>query len=112
VKSETLCCVYFNADWYRAVADRTDTVKAAADQVDDKMNVCEVNTVKQGNIVRSQHVATIPTFQFVKEGETVDQLRGKVSAVLNVHEAPETEFAYEPSGEAEKAAPSPPEAAE
>ncbi|MBS12482.1 MAG: hypothetical protein CME19_12855 [Gemmatimonadetes bacterium] len=121
LKSETLCCVYFNAHWYRAVADLTDTVKAEADQVGDKMNFCEVNTVKQGNIVRSRHVATIPTFQFAKEGETGHQLRGKVSkldllgkisAVLNAHGAPETEFASEPSGEAEQAAPSPPEAAE
>ena len=119
LKSETLCCVYFNADWCKAGKELTDTVKAAADEVGDKMKFCEVNTDKQSQIVKSRQVMTIPTFQFVKEGETVDQLRGKVSkldllgkisAVLNEHgttadPAPESS---EPGEQTEDEQPEPP----
>lgn len=94
LKSEAICCVYFNARWCKAGSELGDTVKAAADEVGDKMKFCEVDTDKQGQIVKSRLVATIPTFQFVKDGETIDQLRGnvskldllgKISAVLNEH---------------------------
>lgn len=117
LKSETLCCVYFNAAWCKAGMELVDTVKAAADEVGDKMKFCEVDTDKQAQIVRSRAVVTIPTFQFVKAGETVDQLRGKVSkldllgkisAVLNEHatetEAPPTE-SDSPEAAAEEEAP-------
>ena len=110
LKSETLCCVYFNADWCKAGQELTETVKAAADEVGDKMKFCEVNTDKQGQIVKSRLVGTIPTFHFVKDGETVDQLRGKVSkldllgkisAVLNEHGV-DTSSPSESSEEAEE----------
>jgi thioredoxin 1 len=115
LKSETLCCVYFNADWCKAGMELSDTVKAAAEEVGDKMKFCEVNTDKQGKIVKSRNVVTIPTFHFVKEGETVDQLRGKVSkldllgkisAVLNEHSNPaETESESSDSEETAEASP-------
>lgn len=94
LKSETLCCLYFNAEWCKAGAELGETVSAAADEVGDRMKFCEVNTDKQFQIAKSRQVRTIPTFQFVKDGETVDQLRGqvskldllgKISAVLNEH---------------------------
>jgi thioredoxin 1 len=94
LKSDVICCVYFNAAWCKTGMELTDTVKAAADDVGDKMKFCEVNTDRQGQIVRSMAVRTIPTVHFVKQGKTVDQLRGavskldllgKISAVLTEH---------------------------
>ena len=94
LKSDLICCVYYNAEWCKAGLELTDTVKAAADEVDGKMKFCEVNTDASAKIVQAASVHTIPTLQFVKNGETVDQLRGavskldllgKISAVLTEH---------------------------
>jgi len=94
LKSHLICCVYYNAVWCKAGLELTDTVKAAADDVDGKMKFCEVNTDKAPKIIRSASVHTIPTLHFVKNGKTVDQLRGavskldllgKISAVLTEH---------------------------
>ena len=94
LQSDVICCVYFNAAWCKTGMQLTDTVKAAADDVGDKMKFCEVNTDRQGQIVRTMDVRTIPTVHFVKAGKTVDQLRGavskldllgKISAVLTEH---------------------------
>lgn len=95
LKSEVICCVYFNADWCKAGMELTDTIKAAANDVGDKMMFCVVDTDRQGQIVKSRNVRTIPTIHFVKKGKTVDELRGvvskldllnKISAVLNEHD--------------------------
>ncbi len=95
LKSDVICCVYFNADWCRAGMELTDTIKAAANDVGDKKMFCVVDTDRQGQIVKSRNVRTIPTIHFVKKGKTVDELRGvvskldllnKISAVLNEHD--------------------------
>ena len=95
LKSDVICCVYFNADWCKAGMKLTDTIKAAAIDVGDKMMFCVVDTDRQGQIVKSRNVRTIPTIHFVKKGKTVDELRGvvskldllnKISAVLNEHD--------------------------
>ena len=95
LKSDVICCVYFNADWCKAGMELTDTIKAAANDVGDKMMFCVVDTDRQGQIVKSRNVRTIPTIHFVKKGKTVDELRGvvskldllnKISAVLNEHD--------------------------
>ena len=74
----------------------TETVKSATEEVGDKMKFCEVNTDKEARIVQSLNVRTIPTLHFVKNGTSVDQLRGvvskldllgKISGVLTEHSA-------------------------
>jgi thioredoxin 1 len=110
LKSELICCVYYNAAWCKAGLDLIDTVKAAADDVDGKMKFCEVDTDKTPKIIQAASVHTIPTIQFVKNGETVDQLRGavskldllgKISAVLTEHGGDQEDLASAEAASAE-----------
>lgn len=104
LKAETTALVYYNAPWCKQGQEMLETVKAAAEEVGDKMLYFSVDTDKEDGIVVKQGVRTVPTVHFVKDGKCVDQVRGsvpkldllgKVSGVLSG----ESESASTPDGD-------------
>jgi thioredoxin-like negative regulator of GroEL len=67
LKSEFICCVYYNAAWCKAGLNLIDTVKAAANDVDSKMKFFAANTDKKPKIIQTASVHTIPTLHFREE---------------------------------------------
>lgn len=81
LKAELPVCVFFNAPWCKRGAEMIDTVKAAADEVGDKMPFFAVDTDAEEVIIVQQKVPTIPMVRFLSKGKPVGELRGVVSTL-------------------------------
>ncbi len=79
LKAEKTTLVYYNAPWCKQGQEMLETVKAAADEVGDKMLYFSVDTDKEDYIILNQGVRTVPTVHLVSGGQCVGQLRGVVS---------------------------------
>ena len=104
-----LLLVYFYAAWCKPCQETEGAVQAAADEVNGKMRIVQVNTDKEEEIVTQQDIRTVPTFRAFKDGEPVATFRGPHSKLdllgqlSNIISGGEEEEAEEATEEAETA---------
>jgi thioredoxin 1 len=79
LKAEGVTLLYFTAAWCRPGREMLDVVKAAADEVGDKLAWATVDTDQEPDIARLQDVRTIPSILLLKNGTCLARVRGSVT---------------------------------
>ena len=79
LKADRPALVYYYATWCKPCQEMGDDLSAVADEVAERLKVVQVNTDKQGDIVKRQQIRTIPSFQLIHSGKSVTVIQGKQS---------------------------------
>ena len=79
LKADRPALVYYYATWCKPCQEMSDDLSAVADEVAERLKVVQVNTDKQGDIVKRQQIRTIPSFQMIHSGKSVTVIQGKRS---------------------------------
>lgn len=71
--------VDFWAPWCGPCRMIGPTIEELAKEFDGKVKICKVNTDEQNNIAKDHGIRSIPTIQFYKDGNKVDEWVGAQS---------------------------------
>lgn len=79
LKAKGPVMVYYFAPWCKPCQQMDEVIQTAADEVQGKMTLVQVNTDQEADIIAQQKIFTIPTCQIFKEGKVISTLRGNLS---------------------------------